>query len=334
MLSNIVKKKNKTKIDIRNKNPAFRNLIIQNRNKAKATNIGMSNRQILLKSIQNALKKFEIEEKDFIIKETRRNIEINRQILDNFGMNALNHYNETQKINYKVKIKKSKFLQPLLNDNQNDYLSSRGRKIYDKYNSQKFIKFPKIIDKTNYNNNKNYSENKSINDKLSIIKNNDDSIDTKNDIYGIEHNKSNESISSFKKIIPSNKKDNTLHTNISNNISIISKRDNNNYNTNTTTNNISMFVKKDSSPNFFPVFVNQPLMTERSNSNFNFKNLGRNKMKKRKSIIDFDYLKYLREIKDKFISEEKKKKNYFNNNRYGYDSFKEKYNYIIEKYFE
>ena len=52
-----------------------------------------------------------------MIKEVRRNIQIQNKILSSFGTKALKHYDEAKDIDVKVKISKSKFFNPLIDYN-------------------------------------------------------------------------------------------------------------------------------------------------------------------------------------------------------------------------
>ena len=58
-----------------------------------------------------------------------------------------------------------------------------------------------------------------------------------------------------------------------------------------------------------------------------------NTSRKRRIVIDNDYLNYIQKMKNKFIETEKRQERYFFNNTYGYDDFKLKYNYLKNKYF-
>ena len=58
-----------------------------------------------------------------------------------------------------------------------------------------------------------------------------------------------------------------------------------------------------------------------------------NTSRKRRIVIDNDYLNYIQKMKNKFIETEKRQERYFFNNKYGYDDFKLKYNYLKNKYF-
>ena len=58
-----------------------------------------------------------------------------------------------------------------------------------------------------------------------------------------------------------------------------------------------------------------------------------NTSRKRRIVIDNDYLNYIQKMKNKFLETEKRQERYFFNNKYGYDDFKLKYNYLKNKYF-
>ena len=52
------------------------------------------------------------QDKDYIISEVRRNVQINKEILYSFGNKALNHIDEFKKINVSTKLDKSFFYEP------------------------------------------------------------------------------------------------------------------------------------------------------------------------------------------------------------------------------
>ena len=72
------------------------------------------------------------------------------------------------------------------------------------------------------------------------------------------------------------------------------------------------------------------------------KNIKRNNFRNRndkyfsnKNIFSYNgsYLTKLSNFKDQLIKEEREKRNYFGKNDYGYNLFKEKYNFLNKKYF-
>lgn len=58
-----------------------------------------------------------------------------------------------------------------------------------------------------------------------------------------------------------------------------------------------------------------------------------NTSRKRRIVIDNDYLNYIQKMKNKFIETEKRQERYFIHNKYGYDDFKLKYKFLKNKYF-
>lgn len=282
-----------------NSTKVFRELIMQYQQKREEGK--KISKQLLIKNLQNKIKNIDCNEKDFIIRETRRNIKIKNKILDNFGDKSLFHIDKANKIDAKIKIEKSKLLNPFLDYKSNEPLTSsskRNKIINDRYNSHKMIKFPIIINRVNNNNEFKSFENKSITDNSSII------------------NKSNnESFTPIRKYFSPKKDD--------------SKDDTYNYYLNILSES-NVMSKKKSSPNIFSDQLKTPL-SERNNSSFNKSK--KNSVSNISSLINMDYINYMQSIKDKFLLDEQKKKKYFEYNKYGCDGFKLKYKYLKENYF-
>ena len=281
-----------------NSTKVFRELIMQYRQKRDEGK--KINKQFLIKNLQKKIKNIECNEKDFIIRETRRNIKIKNKIIDNFGNKSLFHIDKVNKIDAKIKIEKSKLLNPFLDykSNQPLSLSSKKNKNNNRYNSHKIIKFPKIINRANNNNEFMSFENKNITDNNSII-----------------NRSNNKSCTSIRKYF-SPKKDH-------------SKDDTINYYLNILSESNEMSEKK-SSLNIFPDQLKTPL-SERNNSSFNKSK--KNSVSTISSLINMNYINYIQSIKDKFLLDEQKNKKYFEYNKYGCDRFKLKYKYLKENYF-
>ena len=287
--SNVMFSHNSTKI--------FRELILQYHQKREEGK--KISKQLLINNLQNKIKNIDCNEIDFIIRETRRNIKIKNKILDNFGNKSLFHIDKVNKIDAKVKIEKSKLLNPFLDYKSNELLSNSSKKSKnnDKYNSHKIIKFPKIINRANNINEFKSFENKSINDNNSII------------------NRSKiESFTPTRKYFSPTKDD--------------SKNDTNNYYLNILSES-NLMSKKKSLPNILTDQLKTPL-SERSYSSMKNK---KNSMSNISSLINMDYINYMQSIKDKFLLDEQKKEKYFEYNKYGCDGFKLKYKYLKENYF-
>ena len=91
-------------------------------------------------------------------------------------------------------------------------------------------------------------------------------------------------------------------------------------------------IKKENTENLSLFYIKSPLTTERETNELNDKE-NINTFRKRRVIIDNDYFDYIQKMKTKFLKTEKRQERYFNYNKYGYDDFKLKYNYLKKKYF-
>lgn len=289
--SNDIFSNNSTKI--------FRELILQYQHKRDEGK--KISKKLLIKNIQNKIKNIDCDEKDFIIRETRRNIKIKNKIMDNFGDKSLFHIDKVNKIDAKIKIEKSKLLNPFLDYKSHEPISYSSKKNNDKFNSHKIIKFPKIINRANTNNELKSFENKSNTNNNSI-----------------PNRSINESYTPVMKYF-SPKKDDSKDSSSNYYLNILSE-----------SNAIS---KIKSSPNILLAQSKTPLITDRNNSNI------KNKSKKNSfsniySLVNMDYINYMQSIKDKFLYDEQKKEKYFEYNKYGCDGFKLKYKFLEENYFK
>ena len=317
------KNEGKCNIFLKNSTKTFKNIISKYNKKEKEK---ARSKQLLLNFIQSKIKQIENEEtvNEYIIKEVKRNIQIKKELLSSFGLKAINHYDEPKKINIRMKLDKFKFYNPLIDFNKNIPNSSRESNFSQNYKSLKIIKFPKITNSININNRiKSMSKKKSIKN-ISRIKINDYSFD-KNDISEIETNKSNDTLSlSIKNNILLNKKykDNIYYNKKENNFNICD-----------TPNNISSEISnKNSFSNLFPIINKSPLKTERNYSSFKNKKIQLGLKNKKTTILNFDYLQNIQKIKEKLLLEKEKKEKYFENNKYGCDKFRIKYNYLRQQF--
>jgi len=294
----------------------FKHIIIKyHRKKRDTTQV----KQPLYKRIENNLHKLETEENEneFIIREVRTNIELQRKILFRYGTKAIKHYDDYQKYKLKTKLDKKKLLYPLRALNLSDvYKTANSSKTKDtkvkrtqKWISHKIINFPSIseIDKKPINNEK------SLYSSISIIKKLEDSfgaIDAKSEIKNEITNNYTPSIKNSKDKIIDN------YYNTFNNISLINK--------NATS---SKIINNEENKN--PLKSDRLYATSYKNSKYI------NKFKTKNNFrINPNYLNYLQKIKDKFDSKEKSQKKYFENNKYGTDEFKLKYDYLTKKFFK
>ena len=296
-----------------NSTKTFRNLISRYHRKQREQKENSNFKQRLYKNIENNLQKLESEEHDdeYIIKEVRRDVELKRKILFSFGTKALKHYDEIKNFRVKTKINKSKFFDPL-----SDYSMNYSKALIDgdtierKY-VDRIIHFPKIADidqKT--------SQNQSIYNSISQLK------QLENSSVFEEQNKTSDSFAKGK-YTPIGKKEKEKEKDI----------DNTNYYCNTF-NNISSITNKDSSTKFLSKILSPPFQNGRErpfNKNRTFsKGYKENKYK---FYIDQNYINYINTMKTRFASQEKKRQRYFDNNHYGCDEFKIKYDYLKKKFF-
>ena len=285
-----------------------------------------TSRTLILNNLQKNLHKLETEEndKEFIVKEVRKDIEIKRRILFSFGTKAIKHYDDFKNIRLKTKLDKNKFFNPLSDYCLKGPNTERKKYFSKRFNSQKIIEFPRISEekkiKNTINKYKSYSILKKVRNSLDFKKN-DISEEENKTYYG-----------------PAGK--NYILTN---SYGKNNKKDNINHNFYRTQNNISVINKKDSSKNMLSDIQVTPMKTERNfkhysnnhNRNNHNSNNGNNKFKKRKNLQFYlNYVNSLQKMRNEFTSEGKRKKKYFDNNKYGYDIFKLKYNFLRNKYFD
>ena len=280
-----------------NTTSTFKNLINKYHKKLKQEQV-KNDKNFIQKKIRAKLQEIERDEQDndYIKSEVRRNVQINKEILYTFGSKAMNHIDEFKKININTKLDKSFLYEPDKESDLNNISQyvSKNNSIKTRNARDRITNLPKITKSRRLN----YSENKSIYDSISINKRTEYSFSKKNndsiDYKNNKNNKNNDIYQSIRNLSPISKKE------ISNNLNI------SNYKT--------------------------PLITDRGINDI--KNTSRiNSFRKKQPIINLDYINYIQSIKNKFLDTEKKQKRYFENNKYGYDEYKLKYNYINKKYF-
>ena len=297
---------------------AFKRIITKYHKKLRDTSQA---RQPIYKRIENDLQQLETEENEneFIIREVRRNIELQRKILFRYGTKAIKHYDDLQKYKIKTKLDKKSLFNPLsdlnLSDNHKTANLSNVKNVKKrkKFISHKIINFPSIseIDRKPINNEK------SLYDSISIIKKLESSFGA-NDAKSEIKNETTESfITKNNTPLIKNKKNKIID---------------NYYNT---FNNISLINKNAVSSKILNNEGNTPLKnkTGYTTSYKDSKYINRFKTKNNFKINQ-NYLNYLQKIRDKFDSKEKSQKKYFENNKYGCDEFKLKYNYLTQKFFK
>ena len=298
-----------------NSTKTFRNLISRYHRKQREQKENSNFKQRLYKNIENNLQRLESEEHDdeYIIKEVRKDVELKRKILFSFGTKALKHYDEIKNLKVKTKINKSKFFDPL-----SDYSMNFSKTLVDGDNNERkyvdrIIHFPKIADidqKT--------SKNQSIYNSISLLK------QLENSSVFEEQNKTSDSFMTGK-YTPSAKKDKEKDKD--------KDKGNINYYCNTF-NNISSITNKDSSTNFLSKILSPPFQNGRERSFSKNRTFSKGyKENKYKYFIDQNYINYINTMKTRFAYQERKRERYFDNNHYGCDEFKLKYDYLNKKFF-
>lgn len=299
---------------ILNSTKTFRNLISRYHRKQREQKENINLKQRLYKNIENNLQRLESEEHDdeYIIKEVRKDVELKRKILFSFGTKALKHYDEVKNIRVKTKINKSKFFDPL-----SDFSMSHSKTLLDGDTSERryvdrIIHFPKIADMD-----QKLSKNQSIYNSITLLK------QLENSSVFDEQNKTNDSFMTGK-YIPSAKKEQDKDKD---------KDNMNNYYCNTF-NNISSITNKDSSTKFLSNILSPPFKNGREHSFNKNRTFSKGyKENKYKYYLDPNYINYIDTMKTRFASQRKRKQKYFNNNHYGCDEFKLKYDYLNKKFF-
>ena len=297
---------------ILNSTKTFRNLISKYHRKKREQKDNINFKQRLYKNIENNLQRLENEEHDdeYIIKEVRKDVELKRRILFSFGTKALKHYDEVKNLRVKTKINKNKFFNPL-----SDFSINNSKSLFDgDTNERKYIEriihFPKIADIE-----QNSSKNQSLYNSISMLK------QLENSNIFEEQDKTSDSFIT-RKYIPSSKKEKEKDK----------EKDNINYYYNTF-NNISSITNKDSSNKFLSNILSPPFNGKEHSFNKNRTFSNKYKESKYKYFIDQNYLNYINTMKTRFASQERRKQRYFDNNHYGCDEFKIKYDYLKKKFF-
>lgn len=286
-----------------NSTKTFKNLLFKYQKMKKGKSL---NNKFILKSIRKKIQKLDHQENedDYIYKEIKKDMEIKKKILYAFGTKALYHLNEIKNINIPIKIEKSKFFNHMKDLQQNnnsvsDHQSLDIKKSLNNCKNKNTYNSHKIIyfPKIIKTRNVKKSQSKSLYKTLSLMKNTSSSFGNKNDIPESEKNK-----------------------NILNTKTI--------FNYCNTTNGFN----SPSSPNILKTNFNKTL-TEK---NYNNKNstINNSTFRRRKFEINKNCFNDLQDIKEKLLLERKKQKKYFENNNYGCDIYKLKYNYLKTKYFD
>lgn len=301
--------------NVQNATPTFKSLLMkyEKQNLSKDKNkIRIKNLNSIFFEIDRRRRKIELEEKEseYMFREIRKDLQLNQELVNHFGIRAQRHVQEAQKINIRVKMDKTAFLNPIKKPDKINYSASQNKK-YDSQNislsvsRNKLLTLPEIINKS-----QNSRKNRRLKIMNGIRKINDLSFESiKNDLEMLDKdntiNVSRNALKDLKKIpseikLAENKTINDEKSGIQN----------------YTSGRVSQNFSLDNSKN--------RLFTD--GNSFISKN---NKTLK----LNSDYINYLENITDKLIFDKERHKRYFYNNDYGCDISKLKYNYLKKKFF-
>ena len=290
-------------MNLKNHTDVFKNLFLNYNKKKKSPTIPI--KLLMIKNIESAIDKLKSKEKEneYLVTEVRRHINIKNQILNSFGTKALNHYEETKNLEFKMKLDKKKLLFDYSRNAQKTFMKNKN------YNSQKIINFPKITGRTKSDFPILFTEKSILNSKKNLLSNitNSYSFDNQNETSEIIKIKSNDISQSDSKLIENKEK----------------VQNNNNEST-----------TKDFNDNYFPKITKSPLKKENKKSNILNSKTNSKSKKNIQTFINIDFINKIQKLKENLINEEKKNMRYFYNNKYGYDVFKDTYNHLKQKFFD
>ena len=285
--------------DITKSSSTFMNLMLKYNNNRK-NRMRNKGKGIVAKAIDEKKFKLEQEEKDgaYIYKEAKNISHINQELINTYGVKAKSKLYDTSKFAPPIKIGKKLFFDPT---NQYNLQNSASLKILRKG----IINLPLITkDYAKY-----YKKPLMTLSNPKIIKRNNNSNNIFKNIqanteYSFDSNKKSNNNSPIKNKLDSSE------TEI--NICPSSFRSKNSDNNNLLTEVIKSTIIKNNN---------------KKRNNFYLNN---------RDIFAYNgsYLASLSCFKDQLINDEKKQRNYFYRNDYGCNLFKEKYNYLSDKYFK
>jgi hypothetical protein len=299
MNSQRISRYNNRLFDITKSSSTFMNLMLKYNNNRK-NRMRNKGKGIVAKAIDEKKFKLEQEEKDgaYIYKEAKNISHINQELINTYGIKAKSQIYDTSKFSPPIKIGKKQFFDPTAQYNLQNSASS-------KILTKGIINLPLISkDYAKYNkksfmtlsNPKIIKRNNNSNNIFKNIKANTD--------YSFESNKKSNSNSPIKNKFDSSETEINMCP--------------------------SSFRSKNSDNNILLTEVIKNTIFKNNNkkrNNFYLNN---------RDIFSYNgsYLASLSCFKDQLINDEKKQRNYFYRNDYGCNLFKEKYNYLSDKYFK
>ena len=295
MSKNKIKTPNNSLFDIEKSSTTFMNLM--SKYKSHKRKMQNSDKCYIAKEIDEKRYKLEKEEKDeiYIYKETKNISYINQELIYNYGKKAKEKSYNASKFQLPIKIGKQLFFDPTKDYTLQNSLSTKIMK-------KGILKLPLISQNyikyykkplLTYNNSKIFKKNDY---KKSFKINTDYSFDSNKKLYESPIKKNfDSSIETETNLCPSTFRN----------------------------------IKDDKN-----ILISEILKNNKNKSN-KFRNRNKNVYFSNRNIFSYNgiYLSNVSDFKEELIKEEKKKRNYFERNDYGYKLFKEKYAFLSNKYF-
>ena len=288
------KSRNNTLFDIEKSTTTFMSLMSKYHKQKRKNN--SKDKYFVIRAIDEKRHKLEIEEKDnlYIYKEAKNLAYINQELINKYGTKAKTQAYDESKLQGPIKIGKNNFFDPTIDNAPFQTESSI------KLRKKGIIKLPLISQKySNYINKPLLTYNSS-----NFLKNKNEDIKNIRMITDYTFN-------SVKKNTLDNPKNSEL--NLETETKICSSFRNNNSDRN-------LFAAE----NIKNKKIKKHIFRNKNNNFYSDKNIFSN---------NGSYLTKLSNFKEQLIKEEREKRNYFDKNDYGYNLFKEKYNYVNKKYF-
>ena len=312
--------KNGKLFDVKNASSMF--IIIMKKYKKKTKNMFLNNKGYITHAVEEKREKLQLEEKDnmYIYKETKNIANYHELLLNLYGNKAKKRVYDVSKILSPIKLDKKLFFPPDKNDEKDN---NDKNNITDKYiNKKGFMKLPLIFkDITSYKEKESKSTKnilktggskkfsrkrilKLMSDKKIINENKDKKVN-----IGIEALKSKLNIKNTSNEKNKNDiKENTLK--------------------------LKLYQSSKSNKNLLLTQYPRNGTIKEYNNKKNYTITDGNIIRiKNELTLSENYISSLSNFKEELIKEEKRKRKYFNRNDYGCKTFKEKYNYLSNKYF-
>ena len=290
----------------------------------------LDNKGSIANAIEEKRDKLQFEEKDdmYIYKEAKNVANMNEVLLGLYGNKAKKRYYDISKIVSPIKLERRLFFPQNKKEEKNiedkNYLTGQY------FNMKGFMKLPLIFKNFIYNKGK---EHKSAKNLLTVgnmrdfeVKKLSKKSEKKNEKKSVEKNNKKEKIGiDALKLKISNNNKNMSRNNENNNIITFRERI-----SKSNKNILLTQIQKN-------IVVKEYKNKKKDLNNYNKRNMTKtnndNKKIKYELTVNENYISKLTDFKDLLIKEEKEKRVYFNNNDYGCQKFKEKYNYLMKNVF-